>query len=269
MASAPIFEPGVIEGVAHTLGDTSSGLTGTEIGRLLAQYRLPDPGEMTKWKRIVVALSDHQATTRTGNGLVIFVKAAMRPVRWAGRETDFSDMVQSLNNVLAFAGLEVHQDGDIHRRKTAVTHSDAAVVSRRIRDEIQRRGGHAQVYKYCAAELVADDCFGAVFEASKGLAERIREMSGLDTDGHQLVQDAFEGASPMVAFNSLRSDTERNEQRGLANILKGVFSAFRNPAAHEPRIVWHVREQDALDLLTTISLVHRRLDEAQVLRRPT
>jgi uncharacterized protein (TIGR02391 family) len=267
MASAPIFEPGVIEGVAHALGDTSSGLTGTEIGRLLAQYGLPDPGEMTKWRRIAASLSDHQAATKTGNGLVIVVKAAMRPVRWAGRETDFSDMVQNLNGVLAFAGLELHKDGEVHRRKTAVTHSDAAVVSRRIRDEIQRRGGHAEVYRYCAVELVADDCFGAVFEASKGLAERIRTMTDLDTDGHQLVQDAFEGSSPMVAFNSLRTDTERNEQRGIANILKGIFSAFRNPAAHEPRIVWHIREQDALDLLSMISLVHRRLDEAQVLRR--
>jgi Protein of unknown function (Hypoth_ymh) len=64
----------------------------------------------------------------------------------------------------------------------------------------------------------------------------------------------------------LRTDAERNEQRGLANILKGIFSAFRNPAAHEPRIVWHVRAQDALDLLTMISLVHRRLDEAQIRR---
>jgi len=100
----------------------------------------------------------------------------------------------------------------------------------------------------------------------KGLAERVRLATGLDTDGHQLVQDAFEGSSPMVAFNTLRTDTERNEQRGLANIMKGVFGAFRNPAAHEPRVIWHVREQDALDLLTMISLVHRRLDEAQTLR---
>ena len=31
--------------------------------------------------------------------------------------------------------------------------------------------------------------------------------------------------------------------------MKGVFAAFRNPAAHEPKIVWTMTEQDALDVL--------------------
>jgi len=116
-------------------------------------------------------------------------------------------------------------------------------------------------------ELVADDCFGAVFEATKGLAQRIRQMTGLDLDGYRLVDAAFGGQAPMVALNSLRSDTERNEQTGLANLMRGMFSAFRNPTAHEPRVSWHVAEPDALDLLSTLSLVHRRLDAAVVLRR--
>lgn len=265
-SSTPPFDEAVVEGLARALGETTGGLTGAEIATVLGRCGIPDPGEMTKWRRIATALSNHQATSGSGNPLVIFVKAAMQPVRWAGRSDDFGDMIQELNGVLAFAGLELRKDGQLYRRKTAVTHDDAAVISRRLRDEIQRRGGHAEVYKYCSRELVAEDCFGAVFEAVKGLGERVRQMTLLDTDGHQLVQDAFDGPSPMVAFNTLRTDTERNEQRGLANIMKGIFSAFRNPAAHEPRIAWHVREKDALDLLTMISLVHRRLDEAQTLR---
>jgi uncharacterized protein (TIGR02391 family) len=70
----------------------------------------------------------------------------------------------------------------------------------------------------------------------------------------------------MLAFNTVRTDTERNEQRGLANIMKGIFSAFRNPAAHEVKSQWHVSEDDALDLLSTLSLLHRRLDRAAVIR---
>ena len=41
-----------------------------------------------------------------------------------------------------------------------------------------------------------------------------------------------------------------------------MLSAFRNPAGHEPKVTWHVSETDALDLLSTLSLIHRRLDEA-------
>jgi uncharacterized protein (TIGR02391 family) len=67
-----------------------------------------------------------------------------------------------------------------------------------------------------------------------------------------------------VVFNSLRTETDRNEQTGLANIMKGLFSAVRNPQAHTPKLLWHVSEDDALDLLGTLSLLHRRLDAAVV-----
>jgi uncharacterized protein (TIGR02391 family) len=48
--------------------------------------------------------------------------------------------------------------------------------------------------------------------------------------------------------------------------MRGVFSAFRNPEAHEPKVHWHVSEADALDLLSALSLIHRRLDSAVVIR---
>jgi uncharacterized protein (TIGR02391 family) len=66
----------------------------------------------------------------------------------------------------------------------------------------------------------------------------------------------------MFAFNSLRTDSEKSEQKGLVSLMVGVFGAFRNPAAHAPKVVWYVSEADALDLLTTLSMLHRRLDAA-------
>jgi len=48
----------------------------------------------------------------------------------------------------------------------------------------------------------------------------------------------------------------------LANLIKGLFGAFRNTLEHAPKIHWEVTEQDALNILTTISLIHRRLDTA-------
>ena len=70
------------------------------------------------------------------------------------------------------------------------------------------------------------------------------------------------GGVPRLAFNSLQTESERSEHTGLMNLIKGVFGAFRNTTAHAPRIHWNVTEHDALDVLTTLSLVHRRLDSA-------
>jgi uncharacterized protein (TIGR02391 family) len=57
-------------------------------------------------------------------------------------------------------------------------------------------------------------------------------------------------------------ESERSEQIGLMNVIKGLFWAFRNTTGHAPKIHGNISEQDALDILTTISFVHRRLDAA-------
>ena len=77
--------------------------------------------------------------------------------------------------------------------------------------------------------------FHAVFEASKGLAQRIRDKSGVDGDGAGLVDSVFSGVGPVLAFNALQTETERSEQKGFATLLKGCFAAVRNPLAHDQK----------------------------------
>jgi uncharacterized protein (TIGR02391 family) len=69
-----------------------------------------------------------------------------------------------------------------------------------------------------------------------------------------------------VRINAYRTYSETSEHRGFANLLKGLFGTFRNPPAHTPRAAagWALTEPDALDLLSMLSLVHRRLDAARV-----
>jgi uncharacterized protein (TIGR02391 family) len=69
---------------------------------------------------------------------------------------------------------------------------------------------------------------------------------------------------PRVAINTLSSQTERDEQKGFANLIKGVFGMYRNPTAHDPRINRPVSDDELLEVLTTLSIVHRRLDQATV-----
>ena len=39
---------------------------------------------------------------------------------------------------------------------------------------------------------------------------------------------------------------------------------FRNPTAHAPRVQWEMTREDAEDLLSLVSLIHRRLDAAHM-----
>jgi uncharacterized protein (TIGR02391 family) len=104
-----------------------------------------------------------------------------------------------------------------------------------------------------------DNYFHAVFEAAKGLAQRIRELANVNADGASLVDLVFSIDKPQLAFNSLQTETEKSEHKGYAALLKGCFAAARNPPAHVPRLLWQ-GEEDAADHLSLISLLHRKLD---------
>ena len=46
-------------------------------------------------------------------------------------------------------------------------------------------------------------------------------------------------------------------------LVKGVFGMFRNPTAHEARVLWRMSKEDAEDLLSIASFIHRRIDAAR------
>jgi uncharacterized protein (TIGR02391 family) len=129
-----------------------------------------------------------------------------------------------------------------------------------LRADLASRGVHVDVLKFCRAELLADDYFHAVLEAVKSVADKLRTLTGLTDDGATLVDRALTGAPPMLAINALKSESEQSEQRGFANLVRGTFGMFRNTTAHAPRIHWPIAKTDAEDLLSLVSLIHRRLD---------
>lgn len=86
---------------------------------------------------------------------------------------------------------------------------------------------------------------------------------------HELASGSLAGLNnlPPLAFNSLQTASERSAHTGyahFAHFARGVIAAFRNPTAHEAKIEFPLTEEDALDMLATISMVHRRLDDATI-----
>lgn len=272
MATIPALADTQLEAICKILADTAKGLTGSQIGELLQRRGIADlqPG-VTKWRRLFAALHARQQQDRCGNNVAAVIQVAMDPVSYAGRRAEFDDRRAELNPILAFCGLTLGEDGKLRSVTAATTLSEAEERAGRLRAELQRRRVHPEVLRFCRAELLQDNFFHAVFEATKSVAEKIRQMSGLDGDGGELVQQAFalgQSGVPRIAFNSLRTKTERDEQTGLMNLMVGMFGAFRNVTAHAPKITWPIREEDALDLLSLASLLHRRLENAVVVPQP-
>jgi hypothetical protein len=55
----------------------------------------------------------------------------------------------------------------------------------------------------------------------------------VDGDGASLVGQALGGDSPRLRVNKFQTETEKNEQKGLEQILRGVYQGIRNPRSHE------------------------------------
>lgn len=257
MSAIPCFSVGQIETLAQTLGNCGSG---TDITRFLRDRGLEDrSGESTKWRRLYSIFLAYQRQDGCANRIIDFIQAFLIPARFVGRNEEFEVHRNKLNTILAFSGLEYLPNGQFRKCEVAQTLDEAEKRVRTIRAKFQGRRLHQEVLKYCRAELMQDNYFHAVFEATKGLFQRIRDMSGIQEDGAELVDRVFSIEQPVLAINSLRTKTEKTEHRGFAALLKGCFAAARNPLAHEPKILWE-GEDDAADYLSLISLLHRKLD---------
>lgn len=265
------FDSQQLTAIAKILADTNRGLTGSELEHLLSECRIPDVNpDMTKWKRLFNALAGIQNAKQVGNHVVMVINRVMNPVQYTGRPEIFAARRDELNTVLAFCGMTIADDGRVHRATVATNLEDAMQRASRLHSALVIRKVHEDVLRFCKAEFLQENYFHAVFEAMKSIASKIRDSSGLTSDGADLVQEAFalgKDVSPILAINNLATETDKGEQRGFVNLLMGLFGTIRNPLAHNPKIEWDMSEQDALDILTTASLVHRKLDQAYRYRK--
>ena len=263
MAAISKIDETHLEAICAIIGDTGSGLTGSEIGRLLGRCRIDDPDPaITKRRRLFSALRTRQIKDGCANNVVAFIHVFMEPVRFVGMPQEFDRFRTELNEVLAFSGLNIGEDGKLKPVTQARTLNEAQERASRLKSELTRRKVHHDVLQFCREELLQENYFHAVFEATKSVAQKIRDKTGLTGDGADIVDKAFGVSAPLLAINTLRTETEQSEQKGFANLLKGMFGTFRNPTGHAPKITWPIKEEDALDLLSMLSYFHRRLDAA-------
>jgi uncharacterized protein (TIGR02391 family) len=103
---------------------------------------------------------------------------------------------------------------------------EAVRLAGRLRAELVPRGTHPEVLRYCEEELVRRSIFHAVFEATKGLAARLRQLSGSMLDESELVNHCFGvkgGTTPVLRINGYQNKSEESEHRSFANLLYGIF----------------------------------------------
>lgn len=270
MAVIPQFKASTLETLSNIIGETTTGLTNAEIHRLLLQAHIEDvvkPGIMiSKHDRLYAAFVKEIQTHHYSNNIVVFIQLYLDPARYVGNTELFESRRLAVNQQLAFEGLEIDETGNaVALKEKASRLQDIELRVKGLHSKLVNRDTHPAIFAFCRAELIADNYFHAVMEANKGLFQRIRDLSGVETDGNSLIEQVF-SKNPILIINRFISQSEIDEHAGFCNLLKGLCAMFRNPLAHEPKVEWPISEQDALDILGIISYCHRRLDKAQKIR---
>ncbi len=196
-----------IEAVGQIIGATAEGLTGSQIERVLARYKLPDPGPITKARRITDSLVQAQTAERTCKPVLRLLLAAMEPQSYVDQLRVFTERQDRLNAVLVFEGVRINDGGKVAAGPKAATLSAAAQHANSLRAELVRRvASYEEVFLSCTAELLERNTFHALLEATKGFADRVRSLTGFTIDGANLATQAFLGDHPRLRINAVTNE---------------------------------------------------------------
>lgn len=99
----------------------------------------------------------------------------------------------------------------------------------------------------------------AVEAAVKALNGLVRLRSGSDLDGSKLMESVFSPNNPVLKFNSMADQSDRDEQKGFMMMFSGAVAGLRNPRAH--KFIQDDPER-ALEFIAFVSLLAKLLDGA-------
>lgn len=138
----------------------------------------------------------------------------------------------------------------------------ARVVRREEYEAFFSRGFHTEVARHEQKLFLENNYFHAVFEVAKAYNKQVREKAGSSKDGYQLMMDVWGADKGVLKVTPCVTDTDKNVQDGIKFLSAGLMQAVRNPTAHEPAVDWPISKQDCLDILSFLSFLFRKLDDA-------
>ena len=104
----------------------------------------------------------------------------------------------------------------------------------------------------------------AVLNSVVAIFDLIRERTGIDADGSNLVNKALSLNDPYLVLSEVDTDSGQNDQKGFLQMFNGSYQGIRNPKAHS--LNHDLTEVKAAQYLVHASFLARRVSEAQLIK---
>ncbi len=244
----------------------SEVFTHSQLTESFTQYKFTFlPKDVSKHNRVLDAFIRDYNKRFDNTRILNFLFHVINPARFDNQE-EYDDLLYRINTALAHEGFNISfRNGErkVFKIEIAKDINDAKSKANELRALLESRHVHSYVIGFCRSEFLQDNYFHAVLEATKSVFDRIRSLSQLTTDGNLLIDTAFSTKNPILKINDLKTESEISEQNGFMNLMKGITSMFRNPTAHEAKIKWAITKDEATDLLSLVSFIHKKLDSVK------
>lgn len=259
------FSPQTIEEISRILSEET---TNAKISIMLGTLRLKDivtPNfRPSKWMRINDAVVTNQYETKSGRSLIAITEWIMDPVLFMSdpdKRKSYPVILKNLNDIFCYTGLLLNDSGKISSTLKISSHQEALKRYSSLKKALNILDIHPRVIAACRPELLVENYFHLVFESAKLVLNKIREITDLTLDGNQLIDAAFDGNNPRVIMNTLQTQDEKGEHKGLKTLLQFITFFYRNPKAHNLKVYSPEKESDTITALATISLALKLLDK--------
>lgn len=266
------IDSNIIEEVAKLLGEL---VTGSKITMLFSvngwKDHYTETGDKmlsTKWKRIYYTIVNEINKANSIAPFIKIIEDIMEPFIFRDNIESWKESKRDINRIIGFCGLELLDEGKVKSIKPIKTLQEAIDRTNSLLEKLQVYNIHEEIIKYCRPELLNENYFHSILEASKSVLQRIREMTNSSKDGNTLINEAFIVKNPAIVIreNLLKDEQERSQYQGLKSLLNTICYLYRNPTAHSSKLFNPSSEQDAIQAFLLISMAHRQLDNCECVR---
>ncbi len=253
-----LFKLSALEALAKIIGDR---YTGTEISEFFRKVGFPnivhDGG--TKWRFVYASLENLQNQKYGSINIVNAIQQLCDPQEYFSIPDQHAAICRQVTQILSFSELMVGEDGKVRKLgEKATSLSKPIPENAKIFDG---RQFHPTIICHARKLFVEGNYFHAIFECCKVYDKEVQNRSRMSGYGSRLMEEAL-SLSGTLKLNTQRNRTEVNEQEGVMHLSVGLMRAIRNPQAHEPALDWPIDREEALDLLSFLNFLFRKIDKA-------
>lgn len=251
------------ERTSEALANAFTVLTHRDIDKFLSECYIEIKHGNNKKEKLFYSFRNEKEKSNSSEKVLSFIQKVLNPLNYIDddKRNSYDSILETINKILIMHGLRISEEGKITFTEKTNNLKEIDKKINGLKNKLKQRGIHSEVLRYCKEDYLRKDYYDAVFEASKSLADRVRNITGLNDDGSKLFQTVFNKNNPCIVLNTLETESEKNEFNGLRELLECISHLVRNPAAHTPKINWKTNEDEALDVLSVVSFAHKYLDK--------